>query len=434
MKHPSLSAESGKSAAHIKIEMRILYLSQYYPPEIGATQTRAVEMATGLVRAGHQVTVLAEMPNHPHGVMAPEYRGRLIARTQEEGVDVVRVWVKTSPVKRFRTRMAFYLSYMTMAAMTGQWLIDGRYDVVYATSPPLFVGGAGLALSYGRRTPLIFEVRDLWPESAVQLGELGSPRAVAFATRLEEACYARARHIVAATDGIRNRLLARGVPPDKVTMIPNGANITRYTPRPADPDLRARLALAPNQFVALYTGLHGLAHGLETILYAADALRGRPEIVFLLVGDGPQKASLMAQAEQMKLPNVRFLDAVPESQLPDILALGDVGLDVRRQLAISQGTLPVKMFSYMACELPVVLGIEGEAADVITQSGAGLVVPPERPEALAAAIRTLQADPARRRAMGGAGRRLVLERYARAAQAEALADLLARVIGESRDG
>ena len=160
--------------------------------------------------------------------------------------------------------------------------------------------------------------------------------------------------------------------------------------------------------MALYTGLHGLAHGLETILYAADALRGRPEIVFLLVGDGPQKASLMAQAEQMKLPNVRFLDAVPESQLPDILALGDVGLDVRRQLAISQGTLPVKMFSYMACELPVVLGIEGEAADVITQSRAGLVVPPERPAGAGRCDPHAPGGPSsRRQAMGGAGRRLV---------------------------
>ncbi len=217
-------------------------------------------------------------------------------------------------------------------------------------------------------------------------------------------------------------------------MIPNGANTDCYTPRPGDPAFHARLGLAADQFVALYTGLHGLAHGLETILYAADALRDRPEIIFLLVGDGPQKASLMMQAEQMQLPNVRFLAAVPERELPDILALGDVGLDVRRKLAISQGTLPVKMFSYMACELPVILGIEGEAAEVITQSEAGLVVPPERPQALAAAIRTLQADPARHAAMGAAGRRLVLERYPHAAQAEALADLLARVIGESRDG
>jgi glycosyltransferase involved in cell wall biosynthesis len=367
------------------------------------------------------------MPNHPHGVMAPEYRGRLIARSREDGVDVIRVWVKTSPVKGFRTRMAFYLSYMGMATLTGQWLIDGQYDVIYATSPPLFVGAAGLALRYGRRTPLVLEVRDLWPESAVQLGELSNSRAIALATRLEEACYRRARHIVVATGGIRERLLDCGLPAAKVTLIPNGANTERYRPQPRDETLARSLGLQDGNFVVLYTGLHGLAHGLETILEAADRLRGRPEIVFLLVGDGPRKAALQAQAVQRNLTNVRFLDAVAEEKLPAILALGDVGLDVRRALGISRGTLPVKMFSYMACELPVILAIEGEAAALVREAEAGLVVPPESAPDLAAAILTLQADPERRRAMGRNGRALVAERYSRQVQAAQLADLLGRV-------
>ncbi len=408
--------------------MRILYLTQYYPPEIGATQTRAHEMARGLVRAGHEVTVLTEMPNHPHGVMAPEYRGRLIARSREDGVDVIRVWVKTSPVKGFRARMAFYLSYAGMATLTGQWLIDGTYDVIYATSPPLFVGATGLALHYGRRTPLVLEVRDLWPESAVQLGELRNPRAIALAARLEAACYRRARHIVVATGGIRERLLARGLPPAKVTLIPNGANTERYRPQPRDGTLAHGLGLQEENFVVMYTGLHGLAHGLETILETADRLRGRPEIVFLLVGDGPRKTDLQAQAAQRNLTNVRFLDAVAENELPGILALGDVGLDVRRDLGISRGTLPVKMFSYMACELPVILAIEGEAAALVREGEAGLVVPPESDADLAAAILTLQADPERRRVMGRNGRALVAARYSRQVQAAQLADLLARVI------
>jgi colanic acid biosynthesis glycosyl transferase WcaI len=149
--------------------MRILYLSQYFPPEVGATQTRAYEMACGLVQAGHQVTMIAELPNHPQGIIPPEYRGKIYERSDLDGIDVIRVWVKTSPIKTFYSRMAFYLSYMLMAVMAGLLLARGKYDLIYATSPPLFVGAAALILSFIRRTLLVFEVRDLWPESAIGL-------------------------------------------------------------------------------------------------------------------------------------------------------------------------------------------------------------------------------------------------------------------------
>lgn len=409
--------------------MRILYLSQYFPPEVGATQTRAHEMTKGLARAGHEVTVISEAPNHPHGVIPPEYRGRALTRSHEDGLDVIRVWVKTSPDKTFRTRMAFYLSFMGMAGLVGLTRARGPFDVVYATSPPLFVGGAALAISYLRRTPLVFEVRDLWPESAVALGELNNPRALQMATWLEEACYNRARHIVAATEGIRTRLIERGIAADDVTTIPNGANTELYTPRPPDPALRAQLGLGEGQFVILYTGLHGLAHGLETALEAADRLRDDPEIVFLFVGDGPQKPALQTMANELALSNVHFHAAVPETELPAILALGHLGLDTRRRLEISRGTLPVKMFSYMACELPVLLAIEGEAATLIEESGAGMVVPPESPDALAAAIRTLRADPARCAQMGARGRAYVTANYARQTQAARLEKLLRATVG-----
>ena len=173
--------------------MRILYLSQYFPPEVGATQTRAYEMARYLVSTGHQVTMLTEVPNHPSGIIPPEYRGKLWERANLDGIDVIRVWVKASPNKTFSTRMAFYLTYMINAALARLLLARDRYDVLVATSPPLFVGGAALALSVLRRTPMVFEVRDLWPESAVALGELSDSRAVALAGKLEKMCYNRAR-------------------------------------------------------------------------------------------------------------------------------------------------------------------------------------------------------------------------------------------------
>lgn len=407
--------------------MRVLYLSQYFPPEIGATQTRAYEMARGLVAAGHQVTVIGEFPNHPTGVIPPAYRGKLAERSTLDGIDVIRVWVKASPAKSFRTRLAFYLSYMVMAAAAGLTLARGRYDVLVATSPPLFVGGAALALSAVRRIPLVFEVRDLWPESAVQLGELSSPRALAWATRLEEACYRRARRIVAVTEGIRQRLLERGYAPGKVVFIPNGANTDLYTPRPLDLATRRRLGLAPEAFLVIFTGLHGLAQGLETVLHAADRLRDHPAVQFLFVGEGPRKADLVQMARRMALPNVHFHDAVPEAELPPLLAAADVGLHTARRLEISSGTLPVKMFSYMASGLPVVMAIEGEAAELVQQAQAGLVVPPEDPDALAEAILTLRGDPALRAVFGQRGRALVEERFSRQALAKQLEHLLLEV-------
>jgi glycosyltransferase involved in cell wall biosynthesis len=181
--------------------MRILYLSQYFPPEVGATQTRAYEMAHHLATAGHHVTVITEFPNHPKGIIPSEYRGKLYEHTTFDDIEVIRVWVKTSPTKTFWSRMAFYLSYMLNSTIAGLFLARGQYDVLYATSPPLFVGGAALALSYLRRIPLFFEVRDLWPESAIEMGELSNPKIISVAKWLEKACYGRAKQIVVVTQG-----------------------------------------------------------------------------------------------------------------------------------------------------------------------------------------------------------------------------------------
>lgn len=404
--------------------MRVLYLTQYFPPEIGATQTRAYEMAQGLKRAGHEVTILTEFPNHPTGIIPPEYDGLWTSRETLDGLDVFRVWVKTSPQKNFKSRMAFYLSYMFMAAWAGVFLLRGRYDALYATSPPLFVGGAALAISYLRRIPLFFEVRDLWPESAVQLGELNNKTALKLATWLEEACYRRARHIVVVTEGFKQNLVARGISAAKISVIPNGANTDLFQPVPPSPDLRRELGLAPEQFVVAYTGLHGLAHGLETVLHTAEILRHETDITFLLVGDGPCKPDLQALAAELDLPNVIFHPAVAEHDLPAYVSVADAGLDVRRKIGISTMTLPVKMFSYMACERPVLLAIEGEAIDVIEASGAGLVVPPEDASALAEAVLFLRDNPAQRLAYGQHGRDYVTEHYSRQKLAARLTQLL----------
>ena len=403
--------------------MRVLYLSQYFAPEIGATQTRAYEMAHHLVTAGHRVTMVAEVPNHPSGIIPPEYRGKLWERSELDGIEVLRVWVKASPDKTFARRMAFYLTYMISATMAGLFLARGRYDALVATSPPLFVGGAALALSRLRRIPLLFEVRDLWPESAVAMGELSRPRAITWATRLEEACYRRARRIVVVTEGIRQRLVERGFG-DKVIVIPNGANTDLFRPDPeAGAALRARLGLE-DKFLVVYAGIHGLAQGLETALGAARRLQADPDIHFLFVGEGPKKAELLALKDEMGLNNVTMLPEAPRHEMPAYLSAADVALVPLRKLELFQGALPSKMFDAWACGCPVLLSIDGEARRVLEKARGGLFVEPEDEEQLAEALAHLKGQPDLLAQYGARGREHVEQHYSRQRLAEQLEQVL----------
>jgi glycosyltransferase involved in cell wall biosynthesis len=297
--------------------------------------------------------------------------------------------------------------------------------VIYATSPPLFVGAAGLALHRLKAAPFVFEVRDLWPESAVALGELRSLRAIAWAGKLEELCYNRASRIVVVTDGIRQRLIERGFPAGKLVLIPNGANTDLFQRQPElGQRFRAEHGLAPGAFVAVYAGIHGIAQGLETVLRAASLLRNEPGVCFVLVGEGPVKAELQALAAELRLDNVLMLPEQPRVAMPAILSAADAAIVPLRKLDLFQGALPSKMFDAWACELPLLLSIDGEARRTLEAAQGGLYVPPEDPLGLAAAIRTLAAQPDRGRSLGRNGRHYTEQHHSRQAQARALEKLL----------
>lgn len=400
--------------------MRILYLSQYFPPEAGATQTRAIEMCRNFVRLGHRVTVIAEVPNHPSGIIPPAYRGKLYERSILESIEVIRVWVKASPVKNFRNRMLFYLTYMVNAALAGLLLARGHYDLIYASSPPLFVGGAALALSFLRRIPLAFEVRDLWPESAVALGELTNPRAITLASWLEEACYRRARTIVVVTEGIQARLVERGIPAEKVVLIQNGANVDLFRFDPAARQRIRRELGIEDQFTVVYAGIHGIAQGLETLVEAADLLRGDPAIHFLMIGSGPAREQIEALVQTLALPNLTMLPEQPREAIPGFLSAADAAVIPLKALDLFKGALPSKMFDAWACERPVLLSVDGEARRALERAGGGIYIPPEDPQALVSAIHGLARDPALAQAMGVRGRTFTASHYSRQALAEQL--------------
>ena len=404
--------------------MRVLYLSQYFHPEVGATQTRAYEMAHYLVSAGHHVTMLTEVPNHPSGIIPPEYRGKLYERSELDGINVIRVWVKASPRKTFSTRMLFYLSYMVNATLAGLLLARGHYDVIYATSPPLFVGGAALALSYLRRIPLVFEIRDLWPESAVALRELTNPRFIRWATWLEGLCCRRAERIVVTAREMAGYLTKHGIEDEKIVVIRNGSNTDLFRfDAAARRRYRQSLELA-DKFVVVYAGLLGIAQGLRSVLDAAKLLADRdPQIHFLIIGSGPERENLQQYALDLGLTNLTFMPAQPRETIPAYLSASDVALVslTRKRLL---GALPSKMFDAMACQRPVVLSAEGEARQILEQAEAGIFVEPENPAAMAAAIVKLKQSPESRIRMGMNGRRAVERYYSRRAQADQLLRLL----------
>jgi colanic acid biosynthesis glycosyl transferase WcaI len=408
--------------------MRILYISQYFPPEVGATQTRAYEMATNWVRLGHKVTILTEFPNHPSGLIPASYKGKWIEKTNWEGIDVIRVWVKASPIKNFTNRMLFYISFMINASMVSLFRTRSKFDFVYATSPPLFVGGVALLTKYIKRIPMVFEVRDLWPESAVALGELKNRKVISLATQLEEKCYQQSSQIIVVTHGIYNRLALRGISQDKLYYVPNGSNLDLFKFDQVGRDqIRRELGLE-GKFIAIYAGIHGLAQGLEIVLETARLLKEEPGIYFLLVGDGPKKAEIEALAKSYQLPNLQLLPEKPRVQIPAYLSAADVALAPLKKAEIFTGALPSKIFDAWACQRPVILSIDGEARELVERINAGVYIPAEDPQKLADSIHELMNSPSKRESMGMNGRRYTAEHHSRAALAEKLIDHLERTI------
>jgi colanic acid biosynthesis glycosyl transferase WcaI len=383
----------------------ILFITPYFPPEKGAAAVRISETAKLLVKRGYQVTVLTTVPNYPTGIVPLEYRGHVIQHTMLEGVRVVRVWSYTSPNKGFLRRILAQLSFGCVAPVLGVKTV-GHPDVIIIQSPPLFDAIAGRILAWYKRCPFIFLVSDIWPESAIQLGALRNRVLIRLSEWLEWSTYQRASLVWTLTAGIQSTLIQRGLSQDRVFLLTNGVDITRFRPLP---QAQARTELGwDDRFIALYAGTHGLAHGLFTVLEAAEHLRDRKDIRIVLVGDGAEKADLVTQAQQRELNNITFLEPQQHDRMPLLLAAADVCLVSLRKVPIFEGALPLKMFEAMACARPIVLAAEGEARRLAEhQADAALAVEQENAEALASAILYLREHREKAELLGQRGRAYV---------------------------
>jgi glycosyltransferase involved in cell wall biosynthesis len=361
------------------------------------------------------VTVIAEFPSHPHGVVSPAYSGRLVEDDRSNDYRVLRTWVKTNPEKTQATRLELYLSFMALATAVAPRA--GRADVVVATTPPLFAAAAGLAIARMNRAPFVLDVRDLWPAAATSLNQISPGLITEAAEWLERFLYRRAERVVAVTRPFCDHVDRRRGRLPATELIPNGTLDLFLDPAVPEP--------REEGFVVTFAGTLGIAQALPTVLDAAALLNAGVSVQ--LVGDGPVKDLLAADARMRRLENVVFREQVPREQIPPVLAASDALLVSLSGHPTFHSFVPSKLIDYMATGKPVLVAAAGESARLLEAAGAGLAVPPEDPAALAGAVRWLQDHPDEARAMGERGREFARTRL-RSRQSERLEEVLVETV------
>jgi glycosyltransferase involved in cell wall biosynthesis len=374
----------------------------YFPPEVGAPQVRLLALARQLQERGHEVYVVTALPNYPTGAIFDGYRGRWLIHEAVEGVPVTRTAIYPATGGNLAKRLLSYLSF-TITALYGS-LANPVPDYIVVESPPLFLGLTAFVAGLLRRRPYVFNVSDLWPASAKEMGLIGNPFVLGVAERLERFLYRQARWVSVQTDGIRDAVAAV-VGVERTLSLPNGVDTDLFRPD-ATPDWRTA-----GEIRFVYAGTHGYAQGLDVLLDAAELLADQPGIVIVLVGDGPDKARLVDAARSRGLGNVRFEDSRPLREMPPVFTGSRASIVPLRNLPVFRGARPSKLLPSLSCATPVIFSGAGEAAELVTDNRVGLVVPPEDGAALAAAIRTLAGDAGLAAEMGENGRRLALASF-----------------------
>ena len=410
--------------------MHILVLTHYYPPEVNAPASRISEMARAWVKAGEKVTVVTCAPSHPRGRVFPGYRNRF-GRQSSDGVDIIRLPTFLAANEGFGRRLLNYLSYPLSLLFHLPRLPEA--DIIVSTSPQFFCGLSGLLLRRGHR-PWVLEIRDLWPESIVAVGAMRRGFVIRLLERIERFAYQKADALVSVTDSFVPHLLAGRGGQGPVAIIKNGVDL-EFFGAPDDEDAGARLRRElglEGKFIAAYVGTHGMAHGLDTLLEAAERLGEQDEIAFLLVGDGAERERLEQKVQERRLTNVLIAGQRPKSDMPAIWQATDVSLVLLRRLETFKSVLPSKIFEAMAMRRPIILGLEGEARNLLEAAGAGIPITPESVDELVAALLRLARNPAEAAAMGESGRRFVETHFDRSVLAGQYLNFLAELKASKR--
>ena len=384
---------------------------------------------------GHEVTVLTGFPNHPTGVVPQAYRRglrRLIMHDALDGINVVRTWLLPFPNRKAYERMLNYSSFCLSSAITG--LFVSRPDILIATSPQLLVGLSGWFLARCKRAPFIFEVRDLWPESLAAVG-MGNSQSLLHRVlgKIAGFLYRNCDHIVVVTAAFKEHLINKWqVPPEKISIVENGVETELFAAGERSASLRAELA-AEGKFVVGYIGTIGLAHGLETVLEAANELRSsHPSVLFLIVGEGADKERVLHLAAARKLSNIHFVGEQPRSEIPAYIRACDVCLVLLKKTDVFKTVIPTKMLEFMSCERAVIVGVDGEARSIVEAAGAGIFIEPESAQDLTAAVRRLRENTSLSDDMGRNGRQYILRHLSREETARKYEKVLETVLQNSK--
>ena len=392
--------------------MKLLILTQYYPPEIGAPQNRLHELAVRLKSDGMEVNVLTALPNYPRMEIMNGYENQKNRYEEIDSIPVHRSWIYVSKSKGIFSRLLIYFSFVWSSYWKGRKM--KKYDYLLVESPPLFLGYSALRLAKKMNAKLIFNVSDLWPESAEKLGIVTNKIALNLAYKLEAKCYKKAFLITGQTQGIVKDICSR-FPDKKVYWLPNGVDLAFYNPSNTQTgNFRKDHGFIAQDVIFFYGGIIGYAQGLDVIIKAANLLREYSSIQFVIQGSGPEKESLVALKDALRLTNVHFLEPVAKSEMPAILKSIDVALVPLKNLPLFNGAIPSKVFEALAMQVPLLLGVDGEARHHFIEKGkAGLFFQPENAEELAKQALFLSENIVKRLEMGENARRYVIENFDR---------------------
>lgn len=406
--------------------MRILFLSHYFPPEVNAPATRTYEHCKQWVKMGHEVTVVSCVPHHPMGKAYPGYKNKFYHVEHKDGIRAIKIFTYITANEGFIKRTFNYVFYMLMAILMAPFL--PKADVVISTSPQFFNGLAGYFVSRIKRARWLLEIRDLWPESIIAVGAINNKHAIALLEWIERFVYRKADHIVAVTNAFKTHIAAHGAKSDDITVIRNGVDLRFFDSDAKRDQDYARSIGVEGKFVASYVGTHGMAHGLDTLVEAAELLRARDDIVFLMAGDGAERGRLQQEINQRGLTNIIMLGQLPKADMPKLWSVSDASLVLLRKLDLFLTVIPSKIFESMAMKKPIVMGVEGESREIIEQAGSGLMMEPENAVDLAAAVAKLADSPELCRTLGESGFDYVSVHFDRSKLAELFEQQLARLV------